>query len=66
MPGPCYGDCNRNGAVAINELILAVNIALGLATTEKCPLADDNDDGAVGINELVRAVGRALYGCPPQ
>jgi hypothetical protein len=28
-PGPCVGDCDDNGTVAINELITKVNIALG-------------------------------------
>jgi hypothetical protein len=29
---PCLGDCNLNGQVTIDELILAVRIALGSAT----------------------------------
>ena len=66
IPGPCWGDCNEDGVVAINELVIAVRIALGDDTTDACPLIDDNEDGEVSINELVRAVNRALGGCPPQ
>jgi len=62
-PAPaCAGDCNGDGVVAINELILGVNIALG-APVAGCPAIDANGDGAVAINELIAAVGRALSGC---
>lgn len=64
VPGPCYGDCNDDGMVAINELILAVNINLGNASVDACMLADDNGNGQVSIDELIKAVNRALYGCP--
>ncbi len=62
-PAPaCAGDCDGDGGVAINELILAVNIALG-APVAGCPAIDTNGDGEVAINELIAAVGRALSGC---
>jgi hypothetical protein len=64
VPGPCYGDCNENGVVAVNELILAVNINLGNASVDVCMLADDNGNGQVSIDELIKAVNRNLYGCP--
>ncbi len=60
----CVGDCNGDGEVAINELIIGVNIALGNNTVETCPEFDDNDDGEVAINELIIAVNNALTGCP--
>ncbi len=63
-PGPCYGDCNGDDTVAINELIISVRIALGEASVDSCSLIDDNGDGQASINELVRAVNRALLGCP--
>jgi len=65
VPGPCYGDCNDNGAVAVNELILGVNISLELVSVDRCPLADADGNGQVSISELIKAVNRALYGCPP-
>lgn len=59
----CVGDCNGNGAVAINELVLAVGIALGNNTISQCMSVDANGNGTVAINELVQAVGNALEGC---
>jgi subtilisin family serine protease len=64
-PTPTVGgvspaDCNRNGRVTIDELIVGVRIALGQAALDACPAADSNDDGTVGIDDLVRAVRVAL------
>ena len=56
------GDCNGNGVVRVDELVKAVNIALGTADVSLCAAADRNGDG-VKIDELVRAVGAALKGC---
>jgi hypothetical protein len=63
-PPACVGDCNGDGMVAINELILGVNIALGSTPLSSCPQFDVNSDGMVGINELIAAVNSALNGCP--
>lgn len=60
----CPGDCNGDGRVSINELILGVNIALGNAPLAQCPAFDGNASGSVEINELVRGVNAALGGCP--
>ena len=59
-PGPCYGDCDDNGVVAINEVILGVNLALGAASAE---CRSFNPEGAVTIDKLVRAINAALFGC---
>lgn len=59
---PCVADCDDDGALQINELVGAVNIALGSPLAE-CPQADANGDGRVSIDELVNAVSDALYGC---
>ena len=60
----CTGDCDGNGTVSINELILAVDIALEHAGVARCPAADRNGSGSVSIDELVTAVDAALDGCP--
>jgi hypothetical protein len=60
----CVGDCNEDMMVAINELIIGVNIALGSTPLSECPSFDPNDDNMVGINELITAVNNALEGCP--
>jgi hypothetical protein len=59
----CPGDCNGDGSVAINELIVGVNIALGNVPVSTCAVFDRNDDEQVLINEVIDAVNRALNGC---
>jgi hypothetical protein len=59
----CAGDCNGDGTVSVNELVLAVNIALGALPITECSAADTDDDGIVSITELVAAVNKALNGC---
>jgi hypothetical protein len=59
----CEGDCDGNDTVAINELILAVRIALGSAAAHDCTAVDRNNNHTVSIDELVFAVTRALQGC---
>ena len=61
----CVGDCNGDGQVSINELVLGVNIALGSLPADACPAFDPNGNDAVAINELIAGVGNALNGCPP-
>jgi hypothetical protein len=58
----CYGDCNGDGEVTINELITLVNIALGAAPSSACAALPP--DAEVTISDLVRAVNNALDGCP--
>jgi hypothetical protein len=64
-PGSCRGDCNTDGMVAINELVLGVNIALGSQPITACAAFDANADAAVAINELIAGVNNALAGCRP-
>ncbi|MGH7785686.1 MAG: hypothetical protein ACRERC_02410 [Candidatus Binatia bacterium] len=59
----CVGDCNVNDRVAVNELILGVNIALGSNALEQCSPCDANGNGAVAVGELIQAVNNALFGC---
>ena len=61
--GGCVGDCNDNGEVAINELIIGVNIALGSAQLTQCPSFDRNANGEVEVNELIQGVNAALGSC---
>lgn len=62
-PRACLGDCD-GGVVAINELILGVNIALGTSPLPSCRAFDANADGTVAIGELIMAVGNARDDCP--
>jgi outer membrane protein assembly factor BamB len=59
----CPGDCDRNGAVTVGELITGVNIALGTASMNRCYALDRDGDRRVGIAELVRGTRSALEGC---
>lgn len=58
----CVGDCNGDGEVTINELILGVNIALGNDPVSACPAFAS--DGEVTIAQLIKGVNAALNGCP--
>lgn len=58
----CVGDCNGAGSVAVNELILGVNIALGALPISDCPSFADGQ-GQVTVGRLILAVGNALDGC---
>jgi putative Ig domain-containing protein len=64
LTAACVGDCNADGAVTVDELLLGVNIALGTAAATACASVDANGDGEVTINELLAAVNAALDGCP--
>jgi hypothetical protein len=58
----CVGDCNDDGAVEINELILGVNIALNLLDLSECANLDDGQ-GMVTVARLIAAVNSALCDC---
>lgn len=59
----CPGDCNGDGMVSINELVLAVAIALETQPLTACPESDSNRDGRVAINELIEHVNGAQSAC---
>ncbi len=61
---PCLGDCDGDGRVTINELILGVNIALNASPASVCPPFDPDGNGMVVISDLIAAVNNALNGCP--
>ena len=59
----CAGDCNADGHVAIDELIMGVRMALGDATLTACPAMDGNRTGSIQVDDLVTAVTAGLRGC---
>jgi hypothetical protein len=64
VPAPqCVGDCDGDVLVSIDELTLAVLIAIGRGTIDDCRAIDVVADGVVTVDELVRAVLSALRGC---
>lgn len=64
-PGACVGDCNHNGTVTVDELVLGVNIALGTGSVTTCSELDANASGTVTVDELVRGVAIALGNATP-
>lgn len=61
----CPGDCNGNLTVTIDEVLLGVNIVLGVITPQTCPGMDSGGNGSIEIDEILRAVNAALIGCAP-
>ena len=59
----CPGDCDDSGSVAVNELIVMVNIALGSAPVSECQAGDRDGNEEIAINEITAAVNAALNGC---
>ncbi len=59
----CAGDCSGFGAVAINDLITLVNIALGTAEPAVCAGGGLPVGGEVDVAVIIEAVNNALSGC---
>jgi hypothetical protein len=62
-PPACVGDCNGDGEVTVDDLLVMVNIALGLRPLVDCPAGDGNDDGMITIDDILIAVNNALLSC---
>ncbi len=60
----CVGDCDGDGVIVVNEIILGVLIAQDPTGLPFCRAFDSNFDGVVSIDELIRSVGLGLSGCP--
>jgi hypothetical protein len=62
-PLPCVGDCAPDRMVTIDEIIVGVNIALGMSPLDACAVFDAAGDGHVTVEELIVAVSNAPTGC---
>lgn len=60
----CPGDCEGDGEVTIDNLLLLVNIALDQAPLTSCRAGDLDANGSITIDEIIAAVGVALSSCP--
>ncbi len=49
--GVCSGDCNQDGVVTIDEVVLAIDIALGEARPDRGAHLDVNEDHNVTVDE---------------
>lgn len=65
VPGAgCVGDCNGDGSVTVDEILLGISIALGIRDIEDCPAFDRGGAGEVVVSDIVAAVNASLVGCP--
>lgn len=62
-PPACTGDCDGDESVSVDELIVAVRIALGDLPPTRCGTLDRDRDGVVSVDALVAAVANSLSGC---
>jgi hypothetical protein len=54
-----------SGTVTIDEILKAVNVALGELPLDQCPAGDCNAAGQVAVDCIIKAVAAALHGCAP-
>lgn len=64
-PGSCVGDCDSNGTVTVDEIMVGIAIAMDETGVGSCQSLDVNRNGQVTVDELVQAVHAALHGCAP-
>jgi len=53
-----------NGTAAVDEVVLGVNVALGLQPVAVCAAVDADANGFRTVDELIAAVNSTLRGCP--
>jgi YVTN family beta-propeller protein len=64
-PGPaCIGDCNGDGQVSVDELLVGINIVLGNLPVSACASFGASGSAPLTVAELLAAVNNALNGCP--
>jgi hypothetical protein len=60
----CVGDCNGDGTVGVDELVLMVSVAVGRTAGAACFAGHAAGETAVHVTDILAAVDRALHGCP--
>jgi len=63
MTARCLGDCNGDGVVTADELVLGIDVSLGRAPADACAAYNAAGGSLVTVDQLVRAVQTALDGC---
>lgn len=58
----CFGDCDGDGQVFVDELVILVSIVLGTVPFDSCPDLDD-DEASLTITDVIRAVNHLLNDC---
>jgi len=60
----CAGDCNLDGWVTAEEVVLATRVAAAQEDLESCAAADVDENGSVSAAELASVTDSVLLGCP--
>jgi hypothetical protein len=63
-PAGCRGDCNGDGTVTVDELLLMTEIAFGDQPASACPNGDSDRNQLITAYEIVAAARSVLQGCP--
>ena len=63
--GACFGDCDGDQHVTVDELVTLANIALGNAPATACVSGNLSGDMALTVDGIVKAVRNAISGCQP-
>jgi hypothetical protein len=58
----CDADCNGNGTVTVNEVVVLTDVILGTAESSACPSGIPS--GTATVATAVSGVNNALNGCP--
>ncbi len=59
----CVGDCDVSNNVTVDEVVVMVNVALGLGSVGSCTPGDPDESGTITVDEILTAVSNALAGC---
>ena len=62
---PCFGDCDSNGTVTIDEVVTGLEIALGSVSLDRCSPFDCDGSGRVRVECILKALDAAVNGCGP-
>jgi len=62
-PPRCVGDCNNDGVVTVDEILMLVDFALQEASPSGCPVSDEDGNQQITLDEILTAVHNALNGC---
>jgi hypothetical protein len=58
----CPGDCDSSGSVTVDDLVTAINVALGRMPLEACSNTDMDSNNLLDIEEIVGAVDSSVGG----
>jgi hypothetical protein len=62
-PTGCAGDCDADGAITVNEIVVLVGIALEQTPIGACTAGNTDGNQRITIDEILAALNWALDGC---